>query len=132
MSGQQDKPKANKGKRKNECLDRMDFLFKASQTLAKTKSDNPAALDFLSARLGSHCSAVGKKAVLRIAPEAKRSLCKGCGLSLVPGRTCRVSTEGKTRKGKKVTLECGQCRTTKSYPVREKVKTVRVKKSKKK
>ncbi len=113
-----------------EALLRARFLLGAS-ALAANRTTDTAAGAVLSAHLGSHLIGVTKKAVLRVKPEVKRSLCKGCRVTLVAGKTAKVTLEGRG-KGKKTVWHCRQCGTTKSMLIKEKKPYKRIKKGKKK
>ncbi len=108
-----------------EALQRMDFLLRAS---AHAATSSPASA-VLSSHLGSHLAAVGRKAVLRLAPEVKRTRCRGCGIALSQGRT-GVSTISGRGKGKRSCWRCLWCGTTREIPLKVKKKHLRSTKKK--
>ncbi|XP_058062490.1 ribonuclease P protein subunit p21 [Anopheles bellator] len=66
-----------------ETYERMNFLYQAA-TLMSTS--NPQ----LAAYYGKLTKSVGKKAVLRMEPAIKRTLCVRCGVHLNPGFTADI------------------------------------------
>ncbi|ALC48163.1 CG33082, partial [Drosophila busckii] len=85
----------NKGKRKvltqKHVCSRMNFLYQASQLMAHSQQNT------LAAYYGKLCRNVGTKALMHIAPDLKRTLCKRCSLPLLPGvnTTLQLQTEPK-------------------------------------
>ncbi|XP_075155287.1 ribonuclease P protein subunit Rpp21 [Haematobia irritans] len=75
-----------------ECFNRMNFLYQASILMAGKNNT-------LASYYGELCKNVGKKAVLRMEPNAKRVLCKRCSIAQKPGITCEITA--KTRKNSK-------------------------------
>lgn len=57
-----------------------------------------------------------RKAVLRMEPDLKRSICKRCQTPLIPGETARVRLTSRPVKGVKWT--CLTCRNTKRFPTK--------------
>jgi len=66
---------------------------------------------------GNNMVTCAKKAVLRMEPNLKRSICKCCQSPLIPGETARVRLVSKPVKGVKWT--CLTCMNTKRYPTKE-------------
>jgi len=63
---------------------------------------------------------IGMKAGVRFSKEQKMSICKDCGIFLVPGINCRVRT--RPEFGTTVLITCLDCGTKKRYPtVRERL-----------
>nr|POE79643.1 hypothetical protein CFP56_07708 [Quercus suber] len=69
-----------------------------------------------------HLRQVAQKAIIRLSPEIKRSVCKTCSGILVEGKTSRQYVENLSRLGAKahadvLVLECFLCGTKKRIPV---------------
>lgn len=67
--------------------------------------------------LGNNMVGCAKKAVLRMEPKLKRSICKCCQTPLIPGETARVRLISKPTK--RVKWTCLTCMNTKRFPVKE-------------
>lgn len=95
---------------------RINYLYQASHLLART----PAAS--LSNYYLSQAKSVARKAVLRIDPSIKRTICKKCDELLFPGATAVVRLENQSKGGKKpwadvLVVECLKCGMPKRFPV---------------
>ncbi len=116
-----------------EALQRMQFLLGASSAAAAGASPSPtsalSAKSALSAHLGAHLVGVGRKAVVRLEAEAKRSLCRGCRVSLVPGATARAILERRSGVSKSG-MQCLRCGTTRTFLLKEKKPFLRSKNKK--
>lgn len=111
--------------KKDHCQ-RVTYLYKVgSLMLSKQleKYDSEAAsksVDTLSRKYLNHMNLVSKKAVLKLHPDMKRTLCKQCSRLLVEGVTCTIRLENKSKKQLphcdvlEFTCTCG---TTKRFPV---------------
>jgi len=63
---------------------------------------------------------IGMKAGVRLSKEQKMSICRNCGVFLVPGGNCRVRT--RSEFGTTVLITCLECGAKKRYPtVRERL-----------
>ncbi|XP_055846497.1 uncharacterized protein LOC129912311 [Episyrphus balteatus] len=98
----------NKGFQGKDSFSRMNFLYQASMLMAG-KSDT------LSAYYGNLCKSIGKKSVLRIDPNIKRSLCKKCHMALKPGVTADVSAVD--CKKEIFSIKCKKCNHSKNFPI---------------
>ncbi|KAF8454959.1 RNAse P Rpr2/Rpp21/SNM1 subunit domain-containing protein, partial [Terfezia claveryi] len=78
---------------------------------------NPALSRFYLSTLRS----VAQKNVLRIHPNIKRCICKRCEAHLVPGVSCTLESENRSRRGKAwaevMVVRCGGCGVVKRFPV---------------
>ncbi|KAF8426583.1 RNAse P Rpr2/Rpp21/SNM1 subunit domain-containing protein, partial [Tirmania nivea] len=79
---------------------------------------NPALSRFYLSILRS----IAQKNVLKIHPNIKRSICKRCEVHLVPGVSCTLECENRSRGGRKAWAEvlvvrCGGCGAAKRFPV---------------
>ncbi|KII92605.1 hypothetical protein PLICRDRAFT_172677 [Plicaturopsis crispa FD-325 SS-3] len=59
---------------------------------------------------------VGQKAIVRMDPAVKRTLCKGCNTVLVPGSTANVRVRSSSSHGHIVVYTCLSCTTTRRLP----------------
>jgi ribonuclease P protein subunit RPR2 len=74
----------------------------------------------LSKRYVELAQRIGMKAGVRLRPEEKLFICKGCGSLLVPGANCRVRTRAES--GTTLLITCLECGAKKRYPtVRERL-----------
>nr|POE66232.1 ribonuclease p protein subunit rpr2 [Quercus suber] len=76
----------------------------------------------LSVHLASHLRQVAQKAIIRLSPEIKRSICKTCNSVLVESKTSKKYVENLSRKGAKahadvMVIECCLCGTKKRVPI---------------
>ena len=56
---------------------------------------------------------ISKRTKVRIPPEEKRYLCKGCGLPLIPGKNARVRV---VSRNPRIVITCLSCGKLKRYP----------------
>lgn len=96
-----------------DAMLRMNFLFQAS-LLQIGQHHLPLASYY-----GQNLKAVGQKATVRVSPEVKRGLCKGCHGPLVLGVSARVRVRGPPT-GKLTCIECLHCHTIKAFPMKTK------------
>jgi ribonuclease P protein subunit RPR2 len=85
------------------------------------------SLPSVSRRLLSDLRHVALKQTIRISPEMKHSICKGCDSLLVDGDTCTTEVENKSKGGKKawadvLVRKCNACGTLKRFPLAERQK----------
>ena len=71
--------------------------------------------------LSSHTTAVVRKTKIRISPELKRTICKGCSSKLIDGHSSFSKMENKSRDGKKpwaavLVVTCKSCGMEKRFP----------------
>ncbi|XP_046589523.1 uncharacterized protein LOC107220614 isoform X1 [Neodiprion lecontei] len=95
-----------------DVLERMNYLYQASYLMA-IQSKNPVAASYY----GNIMLGCAKKAVLRMSPDIKRTICKCCQLPLIPGDTARVRLISKPMKMVKWT--CLTCGATRKFPTKK-------------
>ena len=86
----------------------------------------------------SQLRSISRKAVIRLAPEMKHTICKGCDALLRPGLTSTVQVENASRRKRKphadvLVISCDTCGAVKRFPVgakRQQSKGTRVARSK--
>ena len=91
---------------------RQSHLFKIAQAAAKSGDLEYAA------RLGRYIKQLSMKTGVRMQRRIKRSLCKNCGLPLIPGvtATVRLRTQGGLSY---VVITCKRCGWIHRYPYRK-------------
>lgn len=111
--------------KKDHCQ-RVTYLYKVgslmlSKQLEKYGSETASkSVDTLSRKYFNHMDLVSKKAVLKLHPDMKRTLCKQCSRLLVEGVTCSTRVVNKSKKRLphcdvlELTCTCG---TAKRFPV---------------
>ena len=70
--------------------------------------------ELLSRRYVSLVRRISERTKVRVPREAKRYLCKNCGIIMVPGRNARVRLYARTRG---IVITCISCGTFRRYPV---------------
>ncbi|XP_058455025.1 uncharacterized protein LOC131432639 isoform X2 [Malaya genurostris] len=90
-----------------DTYERMNFLYQASMLMAESV---PA----LSGSYGKLMKSIGKKAVLRIEPAIKRTLCARCGVALNPASTANYS-DFRHKKLSYLEVECKLCGFSKRF-----------------
>lgn len=120
---------------------RLSFLHKAATYLAildepkatedgKSKSKEEGAESFespstsvttRSSYLINHMKGVGRKSVIRLSQDVKRSTCKGCDQLLISEETTSVTIENKSKNQRKAcanvrVVRCRRCGMSKRYP----------------
>ncbi|MCE4625505.1 MAG: ribonuclease P [Desulfurococcales archaeon] len=91
---------------------RQSYLLKIAEAAAKSGDLEYAA------RLGRYIKQLSMKTGVRLQRRIKRSLCKNCGLPLIPGVTARVRL--KTQGGfSYVVITCKRCGWIHRYPYRK-------------
>ncbi|KAF1977933.1 Rpr2-domain-containing protein [Bimuria novae-zelandiae CBS 107.79] len=114
---------------------RTTFLYQAATYLTlragapeqshieSAKSGNvPQSRSGLALQMASDLHTVSRKGQVRLSSELKRSICKTCYTSLIPGRTATQTIENDSRGGKKpwadvLVMACTVCGTKKRFPV---------------
>ncbi|XP_058116699.1 ribonuclease P protein subunit p21 [Anopheles coustani] len=96
-----DKKKQSKFCAGRETFERMNYLYQAAMLMS---DKNP----HLSAYYGKLTKSIGKKAVLRMEPAIKRTLCVRCSVLLNPGYTADV-TEYARKKLRYLQVDCQHC-----------------------
>ncbi|KAG7211859.1 hypothetical protein KM043_011080 [Ampulex compressa] len=90
-----------------DVFERMNYLYQASHLMALK---NRVAASYYNNMM----VACARKAVLRMEPSVKRTICKRCQTPLIPGETARVRLSSKRVKGIRYT--CLTCMNSKRYP----------------
>ena len=86
---------------------RASYLYQLAWAAMRTRPDRPAASHHYSHMLVEF----GQKAVLRMEPDLKRTVCAACHVLLVPGATCTVRTRSRPQRCQVWRCRaCGQCR----------------------
>lgn len=85
---------------------RINFLYQLSTTIAE---QSPG----LSSTYNSILKGLSQKSLLKLDPEMKRNICKGCNTMLIPGKTVTCRTIKKSKGAIKWT--CNFCSKTKIY-----------------
>lgn len=97
--------KSHNNVRGSDVFEHINYLYQLSHFHVK---QNPR----LSAYYLKEMIAITKKAVLRLDPRIKRTICKGCYMLLIPGLTVKV----RHRKKSKIIWTCMYCGTLKRFP----------------
>lgn len=102
----------------NENQERINYLVQVSRAMVNKASKNlDSSLGHshrvLAAQTGALASAIGRRCVTRLEPALKRTLCKGCGTSLVYGVNARV--RHRSRRQKHLVVTCLTCHTIKRF-----------------
>lgn len=76
----------------------------------------------ISMYFASHISTIGQKSQAKVSKDIKRTMCKGCAVPLLPGKTSTTRVENKSRGGKKpwadvLVVRCKLCGMEKRYPI---------------
>lgn len=101
---------------KRDEYERISYLYQLSNhTLLNPK------YKVLSRGYARNATLISKKAVIRLAPNLKRSICKKCDTILIPGLTVtiRLQNLSKNKSGHNDMLlyQCDQCSEIKRFPV---------------
>ncbi|KAF8520343.1 RNAse P Rpr2/Rpp21/SNM1 subunit domain-containing protein [Hysterangium stoloniferum] len=138
LKGKDDAPHPS-GVPNREIFQRLNFLYQASAYLhgihvsttamgqqvdgainASRKDQGKRKRVATLGDLGSsyiHCMRViGRKSVVRMDPNVKRTLCTRCDTVLLPGTTASVRLKGSSRVGKKMVYTCLSCNTSRAIP----------------
>jgi RNase P subunit RPR2 len=107
----------------------MNFLYQASHLILN--GDSQSALGRSCRRIvATHLShlqvGIGRKAVFRSSIDVKRTICKGCHVVLLPGKTSKTVVDKspkQRRQLKRFATTCLQCGLQKSIPVDCKIKS---------
>ena len=70
----------------------------------------------------AHLRSVSRKAVIRLSPEMKHTICKRCNAILEPGSTSSIQVDNASRGGRKphadvLAISCNACGLVKRFPV---------------
>lgn len=111
---------------KKDHYHRVTYLYKVGSLMLSKQLENydeemtNKSVDTLSRIYLNHMDVVSKKAVLKLHPDMKRTMCKQCSRLLVEGVTCTVRMVNNSKKKLQhcdvleMTCICG---TTKRFPV---------------
>ncbi|EGV65612.1 hypothetical protein CANTEDRAFT_101696 [Yamadazyma tenuis ATCC 10573] len=101
---------------KKDEYTRISYLYQVSQMMLQ----NPK-FHTLSRVYSRNATVISKKAVLKLTPNFKRTMCKQCNTILVAGATLRVRLENlsgsKDPKNDVLIYSCMVCDTVKRFPV---------------
>ncbi|KAL6259488.1 hypothetical protein P5V15_009407 [Pogonomyrmex californicus] len=100
----------NKFCQHKDVFERMNYLYQASYLMA---TSNRVAASYF----GNNMVACAKKAVLRMEPDLKRSICKWCQSPLIPGESARVRLLSNPLKGLRWT--CLTCMNIRKFVMRK-------------
>jgi len=93
------------------ATERFEILLDQAKKMALTNEK-------LSRRYVSLARKIASRTKVRIPRESKMYLCKGCGLSLVPGYNAKVRLHAHTTG---IVISCLSCGAVKRYPVNAKI-----------
>lgn len=96
-----------------EAFQRMNFLYQGCETMMKQCPPKPDIAAFYANLMAN----ISKKAVLRMEPKIKRTLCKGCFSLMIPGVNARVRLRKKSSQ--RLVWTCLRCNTVKRYNTME-------------
>lgn len=95
---------------------RINHLYGAANLLAQNKRHS-----ILSRHCARQLDLVAKKAVLKLTPAVKRTLCKKCHAMMIPGLSVEIFIENlsnlKSPKSDVLVHRCMECNTSKRYPI---------------
>ncbi|CAK8690286.1 unnamed protein product [Clavelina lepadiformis] len=101
------KRKLGRAVQKKDVFQRLNFLYQASYTALSMKPANHELARYYAATM----KALALRNVVRLSPQIKRTICKKCGIILVPGVTCKVrNRSGRERFTMVHCLDCGYSR----------------------
>ena len=91
-------------------------------SVIKPRDEKICKYSALSRQLVVHLRAVSLKSQIRLSPAMKHTMCKRCGIILVPGSTSTFHMENNSRGARKPWAEvsvmtCAACGTAKRFPV---------------
>jgi len=111
------KKNTNGSSTRPEALTRLQHLYKAAHAVSSTGGPSGHTKRVLSAHYSGLLIGVAKKSVLRLTPDIKRTICKGCrSLLLMTDTSVRVVK----KSGGHMQVGCSQCGTVKNFPMRAK------------
>lgn len=93
--------------RGKDAFERMNYLYQLSEYWSKSNPD-------LSAHYAKLMVSISKKSVLRLDHSIKRSICKGCNVLLLEGKTVR--SQYRKEHGGQMMTTCNRCGVIKRYP----------------
>ena len=98
-----------------EAVPRLHHLFKAAHVVSAGPGGQIGRV--LSAHYTGLVVGVAQKSVLRLTPEVKRTICKGCRFLLQPGEVRVVK-----QSGGHIEIRCPRCQAVKNFPLKKKTK----------
>ncbi|RDB16638.1 Ribonuclease P protein subunit rpr2 [Hypsizygus marmoreus] len=125
-----------------DIIQRLNFLYQASVYLSTVSSQAcPPSASTITTRPGrpervskkrrivrnvttsdlaksyiSSMKIVGQKTTVKIDPAVKRTLCKGCNMTLIPGTTASVRVKQLSSHGHVMVYTCNDCKTSRRIP----------------
>lgn len=94
-------------------FERMNYIYQLMNSSLLCKNN---VGDALSSTYGKLLLSMGKKSLIRMEPEIKRTICKGCNILLVPGETATVRLHKKPAA--RLVWKCVKCLTVHRFNVR--------------
>ncbi|CDK27796.1 unnamed protein product [Kuraishia capsulata CBS 1993] len=115
-------PKPPKQIPRKEHHARLSYLYQISTLMAarSESSDNEKDMETLSRVYARNLDIVSKKAVLKLSPTVKRSICKKCHRRQIEGITMstRLSNPSKKKTKNNDIMECScKCGETRRFPI---------------
>lgn len=114
---QQKGSNAPKGVPHRDNYARVSYLYQLSTQLSLQHNHQP----ILSRAMTRNLDLVGKKAVLKLGPSLKRSICKKCNSLLIPGLTMQIRLENlsrlKSSHNDVLIHKCLNCNEVKRFPI---------------
>jgi len=98
-----------------EAVPRLHHLYKAAHLVSAGPGGQVGRV--LSAHYTGLVVGVSQKSVLRLTPEVKRTICKGCRCLLLPGKLRFVK-----QSGGHIEVRCPRCSAVKNFPLKKKKK----------
>lgn len=107
----------------------------ANPSIATPTMPNHLKGSGLSRHMSYQMRAISLKSQIKLTPEVKRTVCKGCESLLVPGQSCTEDVENSSRNGSKpwadvLVVRCNACCMEKRYPTGAKRQTEKTTRSK--
>ncbi|KAL6298363.1 Rpr2-domain-containing protein [Sparassis latifolia] len=122
-----------------DIIQRINFLYQASAYLASiskskngklllhrgsktderqkgAKARHPASTAELSRSYIRSMRVIGQKTTVKLDPNIKRTLCRGCNVVLIPGSTVATRVKKSSSHGHTVVYTCTACNTTRRIP----------------
>lgn len=101
---------------KKDEYERISFLYQVANIFCQKKQFEVIARGY-----SRNADLISKKAVIKLTPNLKRSICKKCNIILVPGLSLNVCLENaskaKAPENDILVYTCSSCGTIKRFPV---------------
>jgi len=116
----QAKKNTNGGSTRPEALNRLHHLYKAAHAVSSSIGPGGHTKRVLSAHYTGLLVGVAKKSVLRLTPDVKRTICKGCRSLLLINDHQQLSVKVVKKSGGHIQVGCPKCRAVKNFPLKPK------------